>query len=126
MLRSFDLTRYDGAPFAPNIIVVAELPEAESCDVDITSRRLDRGRAEVFMGRLSQIQFITFNSVAFDGGPKWPDQLNRSNEAAKTTPQNTMTASVSSSIGDREVLGSVLVEETIYDLQIRFAKDQYG
>ena len=42
MLRSVDLTQYDSAPFAPNIIVIAELPEG-SCDVDIEPRVLSPG-----------------------------------------------------------------------------------
>ena len=43
MLRSIDLTQYNGAPFAQNIIVIAELPEEGSCDVDIEPRVLSPG-----------------------------------------------------------------------------------
>jgi hypothetical protein len=43
VLRSVDLTEYDSAPFAPNIIVIAELPEAGSNDVDIGLRVLSPG-----------------------------------------------------------------------------------
>ena len=43
VLRSVDLAQYDCAPFAPNIIVIAELPEEGSCDADIEPRVIARG-----------------------------------------------------------------------------------
>ena len=42
----------------------------------------------------AHIQFITPSSMV-DAGPRWADQMNSSNEAAKATPQTTTTFSAS-------------------------------
>jgi hypothetical protein len=46
----------------------------------------------------AHIQFITSGPTVLGAGPRWADQLNRSNETTKTTPQITTIFSASTSI----------------------------
>jgi hypothetical protein len=56
--------------------------------------------------------------MVLGAGPRWADQLKRSNEATKTTPQKTMIFSVSNSTRV-DALEGVLAIAAIYDLQRR-------
>ena len=46
----------------------------------------------------AHIQFITSGPTVLGAGPRWADQLKRSNETTKTTPQITTIFSASTSI----------------------------
>jgi hypothetical protein len=54
--------------------------------------------------------------MVLGAGPRWADQLKRSNEATKTTPQKTTMFSVSNSTRV-DALEGVLAIAAIYDLQ---------
>ena len=50
----------------------------------------------------AHIQFITPSSMV-DAGPRWADQMNSSNEAAKATPQTTTTVGFRIPVGRRQL-----------------------
>jgi hypothetical protein len=67
----------------------------------------------------AHIQFITSSSMVLDVGPRCADQINRSNEAIKTTPQKTIAPNVSTLTRVPGVLEKVFAMVAIYDLHSR-------
>ena len=69
------------------------------------------------MAPRAHIQFMTSSSVALGGRPRCADQINRSNEVTRTTPQRATMLSASTSTRVPDVLEKVLAKEAIHRLQ---------
>src|ERR1700722_8577462 len=64
------------------------------------------------------IQFITSGPMMLGAGPRWADQLARSNETTKTTPQITTIFSASTSTSVPDACEKPFAMAVICDLQV--------